>query len=195
MNITFKSSGLDKIIEQMKNFSGDSKFDEVKAVNKVIISSRANAAEEISSQVNLSKSYLGSPNDRDARLAITQKATRNNVEAVISARVRPTSLARFASGKPGDVRVAVLKGKTSQQMRGAFIVRLSNGNDALAQRVHAGSSLRNSYGSKRLSNKLYLLYGPSVDQVFQTVREDIAPKAILDLRAEMYRLRARRGAK
>lgn len=190
MNITFKSAGLDQFIERMKNFSTKTTLDAVKAVNKVIVSSRAAAANEIVDQVNFPKSYLGSPNDPNARLAVKKKATRQNIEAVISARRRPTSLANPAflrSRKAGDVTVAV-KGNFPTRLRGAFIVRLNNGNDGLAIRVHAGHQLRNSRAAKRLSNNVYLLYGPSVDQVFQSVREDIAPKAITDLQKEMIRL-------
>lgn len=190
MNITFKSAGLETMIKQMEDFSSKRRFDAVKAVNKVIVSSRTHAASDITDQVAFPAGYLGSASDPNSRLAVTKKATRNDIEAVISARVRPTSLARFISGsrKPGDIRVNVEKNKISAPMRGAFVVRLRNGNEGLAQRVHAGHTLRNSYGAKRLSNNVYLLYGPSVDQVFQTVREDIAPQAITDLRDEMYRL-------
>lgn len=202
MNITFKSSGLDKIIEGMKSFSGNVQLDSVRAVNKVIASSRAGAAGEILQQVRFPTGYLGSPNDARARLAITKRATQNDVEAVISARVRPTSLARFisGSGKPGDIRVSVGRG-VSQLLRGAFVVRLRSGasitedsfNLGLAVRTHKGSTLRNSRGAKQIGPNLFLLYGPSVDQVFQTVREDIAPKAVADLRSEMVRLLSLRG--
>lgn len=204
MNITFKSSGLDEIIKGMQKFSSNVQLDSVRAVNKVIVSSRAGAAGEILQQVRFPSGYLGSPSDQNARLAITKKATQKDVEAIISARVRPTSLARFVSGsgKPGDVRVNV-SGGVSKLIRGAFIVRLRSGasitqdsfNQGLAVRTHKGSSLRNSRGAKQIGPNLYLLYGPSVDQVFQTVREDIAPKAVLDLRSEMIRLMSLRGLK
>lgn len=202
MNITFKSAGLDEIINGMKKFSANTQLDSVRAVNKVIATSRTRAASDMYSQVHWPSGYLGSSTDARARLAITKRATQNDVEAVISARVRPTSLARFisGSGKPGDVRVAV-GGGVSKLIRGAFVVRLRSGasisadsfNLGLAVRTHKGSSLRNSRGAKQIGPNLYLLYGPSVDQVFQTVREDIAPQTITDLRSEMIRLLSRRG--
>ena len=125
MEITFKSAGLDDFIAQMSNFSSKTALDSVRAVNKVIASSRAGAAAEIMQQVNFTRSYLGSPNDRNARLAITKRATRGDVEATISARVRPTSLANpvfLKNSRPGDVRVAV-RGNFSKPLRGAFVVR------------------------------------------------------------------------
>jgi len=198
MEITFKTVGLDNVISQLQNFSSKVTLDAVMAVNKVIVSSRKGAADEIRQQVNFSASYLGSPNDRNARLAVTKRATRSDIEAVISARTRPTSLARFieGSGKPGDVRVKIKPHGVSIPLRGAFTVRLRSGssisednfNLGLAVRAHANSTLRNSRGAKQIGRNLFLLYGPSVDQVFQTVREDIAPKAIKDLRSEMLRL-------
>lgn len=197
--ITFESSGLDELISSMKKFSKSVPMNTVRAVNKTIASARADAASEIMDQVNFSRAYLGSANDRNSRLAITKRATLNDVEAVISARRRPTSLANASflkSKKPGDIRVQVKPRGVSVHLRGAFVVRLRSGqtmdedtfNLGLAIRTHANNPLRNSRAAKQIGPNLYLLYGPSVDQVFQTVRKDIEPKAVADLRNELIRL-------
>jgi hypothetical protein len=117
------------------------------------------------------------------RLAVAQKARPGDLEAVIRARQRPTSLARFAA--PGTalgsrarigVRVGVRKGR-GRTMRNAWLVRLNNGNIGLALRLKPGERLDNKNEPHRywlVPNRVALLYGPSVDQVFRHVSEDVA---------------------
>lgn len=119
------------------------------------------------------------------RLSVRRKATRGSLEAVIRGRDRPTSLARFAPGQTigntrnRGVRVTVEKGKT-QVMRRAFLIGLRNGNTGLAVRLRPGERLRNSQGAVEFTQNngqptgIWLLYGPSVDQVFEGVAVDRA---------------------
>ena len=51
--------------------------------------------------------------------------------------------------------------------------------------------LSNSSAAKLLSNNVYLLYGPSVDQVFRSVADDKTPKILSDVTAEFLRQFAR----
>jgi len=110
------------------------------------------------------------------------------IEAVIAGRDRPTSLARFAPGaqrpergqplRPIIVEVksgkrVVLNGPRSSAR--AFLVNLKNGNTGLAVRLPKGETLANSEKAVRLDNNVYLLYGPSVDQVFRGVANDLSP--------------------
>lgn len=196
--ITFKSAGIQEMIASVRRIPADSRTIGAQAINKTIVSSRAEASRDIRSQVNFPASYLGSPNDPRARLSISKKATKDDLEAVISARKRPTSLARFtvADANGRNVRVQVKPSVASVALRGAFIVRLRSGaaigednfNLGLAIRLKKGDPLRNSRAALQVSPGLFLLYGPSVDQVFQTVREDIAPQAMTNLKNEYYRL-------
>lgn len=123
-------------------------------------------------QVNFPSGYL-----EGDRLKVTRRASTRSLEAVIRGRDRPTSLARFAQGQtPANtrgrgVRVAVKRGKT-EVLRNAFLVNLKNGNIGLAVRLKAGETLRNSQAAKRLADNVWLLYGPSVDQVFRGVAND-----------------------
>lgn len=124
-------------------------------------------------QINFPSGYL-----EGERLRVAKKATRGRLEAVIRGRDRPTSLARFAPGytpensrgRPITVRV---KRGGSQVLRGAFLVRLNKGQSiGLAVRLKPGETLRETEGAVRLANNVYLLYGPSVDQVLRGVAED-----------------------
>lgn len=122
-------------------------------------------------QVNFTKDYV------DGHLRVVRRASRSSLEAVIRGRDRPTSLARFARGQtPAStrrtgVRVTV-RGSKTEKLKKAFLVNLRNGNTGLAVRIKEGESLRNSGAAVKLDNNLYLLYGPSVDQVFRGVAKD-----------------------
>ena len=125
-------------------------------------------------QVDFPNGYL-----EGGRLRVVRRAARGSLEAVIRGRDRATSLARFARGQsPGNtkgrgVRVTVRGGRT-QTLKKAFLVNLRNGNTGLAVRLKAGDTLRNSQAAVRLADNVYLLYGPSVDQVFRGVADDRA---------------------
>lgn len=136
------------------------------------------------------------------RLGITQKATDTNLQVKITARHRPTSLARFAQGQSfegvrrrGSVRVQV--GKTTKTIRRAFFVRLRRGQDTsdgfnlgLAIRLKPGERLkgRRLGGSGvQVAPNLYLLYGPSVDQVFRDAGPDAIIRILPDIEKEYTR--------
>lgn len=121
-----------------------------------------------------------------------QQATDNNLQAAIIGRHTPTSLARFAvSGSPSvpkaGVSVRVNPGHTSMFSH-AFLLRLRGAPDSynigLAVRLKKGETIHNknvmvkSFSSK--DSSLYLLYGPSVDQVFRDVAVRVGP-GLLDL--------------
>jgi hypothetical protein len=131
---------------------------------------------EVERQVNFPKGYV-----QNGRLTVKRKASRATLEAVISGRDRPTSLARFAPGQTvansrgRGVIVEVHKGSKRNLGKRAFIVNLRNGNQGLALRLKPGEVLRGSDKAVRLDNNLFLLYGPSVDQVFRGVAESEAP--------------------
>lgn len=174
------------------------KLSAVRAINKVARDGRAAAAREIRKEVAFPPQYV-SPSQ--GRLAVTRQANRNTLEAAIGARARATSLARFSTGKggPGGVSVVVKPGRATAIKR-AFLIRLRAGtanldtksNLGLAIRLRPGESLRNKYAAKRMQNGLYLLYGPSVDQVFlnnagKGVAADIEPDVLAKLESEFVR--------
>lgn len=130
---------------------------------------------DMRSQIDFPPGYL-----EGDRLRVARRANRSAIEAVIRGRDRATSLARFARGQnPGNtrgrgVRVQVKPGRT-KTLKKAFMVRLNNGNIGLAVRLKPGQTLNNSQAAVRLAENVYLLYGPSVDQVFRVVADDRAP--------------------
>lgn len=138
------------------------------------------------------------------RFGQTGYATPARLETKISARARPTSLARFSSASsPGQegVTVRVKAGRTIRLKR-AFTVRLRAGtvlddtafNVGIAVRVKPGTTLRNKRdmgSAARLAPNVFLLYAPSVDQVFRTVAETETPKVLDAMGLEFFRQFAR----
>lgn len=138
------------------------------------------------------------------RFGQTGFASPARLETKISARARPTSLARFATsgaiGKAGAT-VRVKAGRTTHLKR-AFMVRLRAGtvlddtsfNVGLAVRLQPGQRIRNKRDTSHmvhLAPNVVLLYAPSVDQVFRTVAETETP-AVLDMMGnEFFRQFAR----
>lgn len=149
---------------------------------------------DIETQVNFPRGYIN-----DDKLGVVRRASPTNLVAVIRARDRATSLARFASnrnpslarGKP--ITVEVKRGKRTQ-LKKAFLVKLRNGNIGLAVRLKAGDTLRNRTdgSSVKLGKNTYLLYGPSVEQVFNNVAEarlpDISDKITKEFLRQFTRL-------
>lgn len=129
---------------------------------------------EMRQQIAFPKGYLESD-----RLKVSRKAQRGSLEAVIRGRDRATSLARFARGQtPGNtrgrnVRVTVKPGQT-RVLSNAFLVKLKNGNLGLAVRLKAGETMKMTEKAVRLAENVWLMYGPSVDQVFRGVADDRA---------------------
>lgn len=171
------------------------------AVNKATDRARTRAQKAIEQQVAFPAGYL-SPSK--GRLTVSQKATNANLEGRVRGQQRPTMLARFMTGtapRRGEegVSVQVKPGKTTRLKR-AFVIKLPGkkmgtetlSNLGIAVRLKPGETLRAK--KKKISNSknLYLLYGPSVDQVFRTVAGDEAPKAAEFLEQEFSRLMDRK---
>lgn len=177
------------------------------AVNDAARFGRSASSREIREQVAFKAGYLGSANDgADANLAIAKYASSDDQEAVIRARDPATSLARFATTQPRfgggqkGVRVRVEPGST-KSMRRAFFIRLKRGQGAvtddnfnlgLAIRLKKGERVENKRTMKAIGGGLYLLYGPSVAQVFDDVaielQDDISNKLLSEFVRQFERL-------
>jgi len=155
--------------------------------------------DQILDEIAFPKEYLKNPD----RLGIKQFAKPGDLEAIIVARQRPTSLARFASGQPlGSkaklgVKVTVGNGK-SRVLRTAWLVRLKKGeqksadsyNIGLAVRVKPGESIvgkKGDHHSWLIPGSVALLYGPSIDQVFRGVSADVAKPISRMVTEEFFR--------
>ena len=152
------------------------------AVNEAATRGRTKMGDEVRSQINFPHDYVA---PRNKRLYVSEKATNKTLEAIITARSRATSLARFAEGGvtkgQSNVRVELKRGVV-RQIPGkngiekgyrAFLIRLKSAgpdtdtknNLGLALRVPAGKKPNAAFKPKRLGSNLYLLYGPSVSQL------------------------------
>lgn len=165
-----------------------------RAINTTTRRARTEASRQIREQVNLPARYLSGQN---GRLVQSKKASEGDLMAVITGRHRPTSLARFArnarkSGQTG-ARVEVSPG-SARFLPKAFFIALRSGADGssnnlgLAIRLPAGQRPSRAYKPKRMGENLWLLYGPSVDQVFDDVAADMVPETADFLGQEFLRL-------
>jgi hypothetical protein len=182
-------------LNSMTDVKDNIRLSAVRAINKTSERARAQSAREIRRQVNFPAAYL---QPSAGRLLVSKQASGNDLESRITGRQRATSLARFAAGSPArgaGVRVEVAPGR-AKYMRRAFLIKLRQGkgsvdtkfNMGLAIRLRPGESLQNKKKAVKMEKGLYLLYGPSVDQVFRTVSEEIAPETAAFLEAEFLRL-------
>lgn len=151
----------------------------------------------IMEQVAFPGGYLDDPK----RLRVRKFATEDDLEAIVFARQRPTSLARFSGGgtvgKAG-VRVNVARGVT-RDMRRAFLLRLPQGSGPVTDEAfNLGLAIRLKPGESIIHKKqmaavplgtggLYLLYGPSVEQVFSTVSQDVSPLVAAEMAEQFIR--------
>lgn len=189
-----------KDLQEIEGLHDEILFNSVRAINKIATSGRTQAARAIGQQVAFPASYL---NPAAKRLFVSRTATKARPEAAITARARATSLARFVTGGAGGgkgLRVEVKPG-TTRFLRRAFLIKLRAGsapidtqsNMGLAVRLAPGDDLRNKKSVVKMARGLYLLYGPSVDQVFldnsgEGVAADLAPKLADQLTDEFLRL-------
>lgn len=181
MTATIVASGLDEFARFFESVPDLAKEAAFFAVNDTSRDTIPLLKRTMRTQINFPSKYLNAE-----RLSVRRRATRASLEATISGRDRPTSLARFAEGatpensrrapiivqiKPGKKKVLNKPGAKVK----AFLVRLRNNNVGLAVRLPKGQTLKNSQGAipltrgKRPDENVYLLYGPSVDQVLQGV--------------------------
>lgn len=154
------------------------------AVNRSAQKTRTQSARDIREQIAFPASYLA---PRNERLAITKRASPADPESIITGAQRPTSLEAFVRGVKYHGRknlpITVQPGKPLKLGDRAFLMNLRRGTAAIG---NIGVAIRLAPG-ERISNKLamvpvgnsglYLLYGPSVDQVFREVSRLIAPDA------------------
>lgn len=178
------------------------------AINTTTRYAYAESSREIRGQVAFTRNYLGSATSGN-RLRVTRWASEERPEAVIQARKRATSLARFAQSKSfnrkAGVTVSVAPG-SAKRLPGAFLMKLNSGasktedqyNVGLALRLKPGQRVFNKSvmipysrrvrpGRKKVDSALYMLYGPSVDQVFRSVALKVEPRVSAKLREEFLR--------
>lgn len=128
--------------------------------------SLADGINAIAAQANIPKSKIRQ------KLKVRRSAKTSNLEVIVGAQSRGTGLRNFGAlqahkpGKtkhvvPGGVSVRVKPNGARKLLPKAFFVQLNNGNQHLAIR------------SNRYRHGFEVLYGPSVSQIFKTVRYEV----------------------
>jgi hypothetical protein len=173
-----------------------------RALNRVAASTRTAIADRVRAELNFPASFVA---PSKGRLYQSGFSSPSKLEAEITATGRATSLARFVSGSTrlGQAGVSVqVKTGSSSTLARAFLMPLNKGlgpqtdgpkNRGLAIRLRKGESLSKTTAAKPLGKNLFLLYGPSVAQVFENnagsgEKMDMTPEVIRRLQAEIDRL-------
>ncbi len=181
MTVTIIATGLDKFAkfaEELPDLYAEAAY---LAVNEASRDTVPMLKSNMRSQINFPSGYL----NKD-RLGVRKNATRTTLQAVISGRDRATSLSRFVKGsqatkggrRVGPVNVEVKTG-TQTELTRAFLVNLRNGNTGLAIRLPKGQTPDAAYRPTELTRKggqgqsVWLLYGPSVDQIMRGVSGEV----------------------
>lgn len=193
MAYTVELAALDKLGEYVGSIPEKQRKAAVAALNKAADRGRTMGARNILDELNFPANYL---NPSTQRLSVTKRAQGDKLEATITGRARPTSLARFVLGNPqprnnDPIDVAVKRGKGSVRLERAFVVNLRSGNSetkgniGLAVRTSGGQKPRAALKPKPFGNGAYLLYGLSVSQVWKRIRHEISPD-VADFAAKEY---------
>lgn len=190
------ADALDDVIQFFEALPEEAERAMITAVNQVVQEDGiTKMRKDMRKEINFPQGYL-----EGERLRVTKKARRGSIEAVITGRDRATSLARFAAGQtPATTRgkgvTLTVKPGQKRHSKNLFMVNLRSGNVGVAVRLKPGESLKRSDNAVQLANDVYLLYGPSVDQVFRGVADDNMPNLLNKLSAQFRRqfLRGKRG--
>jgi len=138
-----------------------------RSLNATVTKGRTLSSKKIREQVNLKAAYVKS------KLKL-KRATWQRLQASISADSRGLILMNYATGTKGDdFKVKIKKGR-AKIVKNAFLTVIYAGGRKID--VIARSDPR--------TGKLDVLYGPSVSQVFNTVRDDIDTELSNMLEAE-----------
>lgn len=171
MNVQIETRGFDKFEQMIRNAGRVGNQAAAYALNDTALFARRLSSVQIRKELNLAAGYISQ------RLAIRKHAGPEDLEAIVRAEDRPTSLATFSNSPRRfgrqrlSPRVKVSAGGSNKPMRGAFFLRLSGNNVGIAVRLKPGERVRNKRQMSGTSSGLYLLYGPSVGQAFGSVAE------------------------
>lgn len=165
---SLNDAAYDEIANMLGALPGDVKRGLVSTINDAAQKALDDAAVAISSQINMTQAYVRS------RLKVSQRATASDPTSIVSARSRGTGLRRFdakqefktGKTKPivhGGVSVQVKPTGSRKLLPHAFFITLKSGNVHIASRIR-GDNSKDGYK---------VLYGPSVSQAWQSVRDEV----------------------
>lgn len=185
MGVRIDTRGLDEQKERFERMPDVANTAARIAINDTVALAKREGSKLIPKEISFKAGYL------QDNLNITRKASDRRLEAELTGRDRATSLARFIKGNPtvgrrtkgASIKVNVSPEGGTRNIVDAFLIRLRAGKQAvsdafnigLAIRLKPGERVRNKREMVAHSKGLYLLYGPSVAQVFDDVAEDMEP--------------------
>ncbi len=196
LELRFSVTGDDTMERYLREYPKAARQAAKLSINDTIRRGRRKTKREIMSQVNLTSSYL------NAERLTENFATNDNLVGSIVGRRRPTSLARFDAQqlyqpnktrpgrKPTGATVRVKNARKT--IPNAFLIKLKAGNrdganQGLAVRLPEGKKPRRRFGGKPLyksrNTNVWLLYGPSVNQVMTSEKE--GPSIVENLKPEL----------
>ncbi|ATN93245.1 hypothetical protein [Marinobacter phage PS6] len=199
LGLRFGVTGDDLMVRYLREFPKVARKASKLSINDTIRRGRRMTKQEVMTQVNLPSSYLN-----QTRLS-ENFATEDNLVGSIVGRRRPTSLARFGAEqlyqsnktrpgrKPAGVSVRVKNRRKT--IPNAFLVKLKAGNrdgvnQGLAVRLPKGQRPDRRFGGKPLyknqSTNVWLLYGPSVNQMMISSRSGKSIVETLKPRLDTY---------
>lgn len=165
------------------------------------------AGDQITSELNFPRSYVTGKSGRMQISRFAQRGGTGDISAVITARTRPTSLARFVTGsisvggaRKDGVQIQVKKGSV-KRLKHAWLIRLRRGTERTDTQFNLGLAVRTKNGQKPdraykpypLADNVYLLYGPSVASALYSVHNGkgvataITPEVLDALENEFWR--------
>lgn len=204
MTVELDIAGFAKFAQGMRGMEASVESSARIAINDGARFATRVGAKAITDDLNLTSKYLtGGPSPR---LGVSRFASDSSLEAVVTGRDRPTSLARFARGAPvfghqkRSPTVKVNRAGAGQRVNNSFFVRLRSGkemsadnyNVGIAVRLKPGETIRGKNVMARPGKRgFYLLYGPSVGQAYRTASEKTAPAVAERVTSEFLRQLAR----
>jgi hypothetical protein len=158
MKVSIEQIQLSDTRLMIKGVAGSAPKILTRALNKTILKGRTLSSKKIREQVNLKAAYVKS------KISL-KKASYSRLRASISAESRGLILTNYVIGadKNGNFKVKIKKKGGTKLITNAFLTTINAGSrkiDAIAVRDPA-------------TNKFKVLYGPSVSQVFNTVRDQV----------------------
>lgn len=194
--IEFNTQGLDDLAEYFETFPQRAPEAARRAVNYAARKFGKDSAAKIASKLNFRTKLYNDTNPGKGRIAV-RLASSATLTAVVSASSEPLLLAKFGVNLPktGSVRgisPVVKVGASSRELHSAFYTRFKNGTVGLAVRLKKGESLRNrhskkSYPLRRGDPNVQILYGPSLDQAFESQVKDALTPVEKTIRSEFFR--------
>lgn len=188
---TLKIEGFDKALALYGNdFEKELTESARIAINATARWALKKARDDMNGNVNFPSGYLN-----EDRLRVSRFASNETLEAAIFARFEPTSLARFAvdSGSKNGIMVNVKRGKAPVRIKKGFLWGLKKGsvrtgNTGLV--IRSEGKPNGAYKPKEVGDRwpnLWLVYGPSVYQVFRNSMSKFQPEVQDKLELEFDR--------